>query len=133
MKPIYLTTVSIVIALVLVGGVVLWSAGRRDHTSISPAISNTSVVNGEQIITINAKGGYWPQVTRAKAGMPTTIRVATQGTFDCSSALTIPSLGYTKNLPASGETSVAVPAQPAGTTIRGLCAMGMYNFSIQFE
>jgi plastocyanin domain-containing protein len=95
--------------------------------------NNISIVDGKQIITIDAKGGYSPRVTTARADMPTIIKVATNGTFDCSSALTIPSLGYRTNLPPSGSTDVEVPPQKAGTTITGLCAMGMYNFSVNFN
>jgi plastocyanin domain-containing protein len=65
--------------------------------------------------------------------MTKNIKMETEGTFDCSSAISIPSLGYRANLPASGETSIDVPAQQAGTNMRGLCAMGMYNFQIQFN
>ena len=91
------------------------------------------MVDGKQIIMISAKGGYSPKVTTAKADMPTVIKMDTQGTFDCSSALTIPSIGYRNNLPPSGETAIDVSPQKAGTTVRGLCAMGMYNFSINFN
>ncbi len=97
------------------------------------AVNNVSVVDGTQIITINAKGGYSPDVTSASAGMPTIIKVATQGTFDCSSALTIPSIGYSAYLPPSGVTEIPLPAQQTGTVLRGICAMGMYNFSVNFN
>ena len=91
------------------------------------------MVDGKQIITINAKGGYSPKLTTAKAVMPTVINMKTQGTFDCSSALTIPSLGISKNLPPTGETLIDVPPQNAGTTLQGHCSMGMYNFAINFN
>ncbi len=102
-------------------------------TSVSVAPSNVSVVDGKQIITITAKGGYLPKTTTAKAGMPTVIKVVTNGTFDCSSAVSIPSIKYQKNLPQTGETLIDVPTQTAGTTINGTCSMGMYNFAIKFE
>lgn len=95
--------------------------------------SNVSVVDGKQIIAITAKGGYSPKTTTAKADMPTAIVVKTQGTFDCSSALTIPSIGFQKNLPPTGDTMIDIPTQKKGATIQGVCSMGMYNFSIKFE
>ena len=98
-----------------------------------PETNNVSVVDGRQIITINAKGGYSPKVTIAKAGLPTIIKVITNATFDCSSALTIPSIGYRLNLPPTGETIIDVPRQKAGTSMRGLCGMGMYNFVINYN
>jgi plastocyanin domain-containing protein len=57
----------------------------------------------------------------------------TTGTFDCSSTLNIPSLNYQKNLPATGVTEIEIPPQPAGSTIEGLCGMGMYKFEIAFK
>ena len=95
--------------------------------------NNVSVVDGKQIITINAKGGYSPRTTNAKADMPTVIKMETNGSFDCSSALSIPSLGYRNNLPPSGETLIDVLPQKAGTKLQGICAMGMYNFTINFN
>jgi len=109
------------------------SGGNGSNDTASQNADNVSVVDGKQIITINAKGSYSPRVTTAKAGVPTVIKVATNGTFDCTSALTIPSLGYRNNLPPSGETLIDIPPQKAGTTMRGLCAMGMYNFAVDFN
>ena len=57
----------------------------------------------------------------------------TSGTFDCSSALVIPALGYRTNLPAQGVTDIEVPPQAAGTRLQGLCAMGMYSFVVNFN
>jgi plastocyanin domain-containing protein len=128
------TVISILIGAVFIGGVImLVGRNQGSNNPSSQVVNNVSVIDGKQTITINAKGGYSPKVTTAKAGIPTIIKVNTQGTFDCTAALTIPSLGYEKNLPPSGETLIDVPPQKAGTTMRGLCAMGMYNFSINFN
>lgn len=95
--------------------------------------SSPVVLDGKQVIEIKAKGGYSPRSTMAKANMPTVLKVKTMGTFDCSSALTIPSIGYQKYLPASGETLIEIPPQEAGSTLQGVCAMGMYNFAVNFR
>ena len=97
------------------------------------AASNVSVVDDTQVIMLDAKGGYSPKVTMANANTPTVIRVRTNGTFDCSSALTIPSIGYSGNLPPSGETDITLAPQEAGATLDGICAMGMYSFQIRFN
>jgi len=123
---------SLSVMLVLVGGII-WLVLDSQSTDGDVQTNNVMIVDGRQIIDITAHGGYSPVRTIAQADMPTTIRLTSQGTFDCSSAVIIPSLGYRKNLPPSGTTDVPVPAQSAGTTLRGLCAMGMYNFAITFE
>ena len=122
------TVVSILVAAVLVGGAIIFLSNSKGSNT-----NNISIVDGKQIVTISAKGGYSPRVTNAKAGIPTVIKMDTQGTFDCSSALNIPSVGYRGNLPPSGETAINIPVQKAGTAMRGLCAMGMYNFKINFN
>ena len=129
-----MTGISILIAAVLIGGAIILSANRSGQNDIeSPSVNNVNVIDGKQIININAKGGYSPKITAAKGGMPTVIKINTRGTFDCSSALTIPSLGYRTNLPPSGETLIDVPPQESGAVLQGLCAMGMYNFKVIFN
>ncbi len=93
----------------------------------------TTLEDGKQMITIDAKGGYSPQNTNAKANIPTLLQIKTKFTMDCSSSLVIPSLKFRKVLPVSGGTIIEVPPQPAGTSIRGLCSMGMYSFNLNFN
>ena len=127
-----LTVASVILALIFIGGAIIFARnGAKTDTAVSQ--NNVSVADGKQIIEIDAKGGYSPSITIAKANIPTIIKVKTQGTFDCSSALVIQSIGYRANLPPSGETLIEVPPQEAGSTLRGMCAMGMYNFSVKFN
>ena len=127
-----LTVASIILALIFIGGAIIFARnGAKTDTAVLQ--NNVSVADGKQIIEIDAKGGYSPSVTIAKANIPTVIKVKTQGTFDCSSAIVIQSIGYRANLPPSGETLIEVPPQEAGSTLRGMCAMGMYNFSVKFN
>ena len=114
----------------VITGAILFSGGEKDT---GPSANNIKIKDGKQIITINAKGGYTPRITNAKADMPTVIKIDTRGTFDCSSSLVIPALNYRQNLPPSAETLVDVPAQKAGTSIRGMCSKGMFSFNINFN
>lgn len=131
MKP---TVISIVIAVFLIGGAFIYSAqlATSGDGLSSGRMDNVTILEGRQIIEIDAKGGYSPRTTTAQAGMPTVLKVKTSGTFDCSSALAIPSLAYRVSLPASGEVLIEVPPQEAGFTLRGICAMGMYDFEVNF-
>lgn len=118
----------------MIGAVIMLSRGNNDsNSSALPTADNVSIVDGKQIIQIRAKGGYSPKITAAKADMPTVIKIDTQSTFDCSSATTIPSIGYQENLPPSGSTQIDVLPQKPGSTLKGLCAMGMYNFEVRFN
>jgi plastocyanin domain-containing protein len=94
--------------------------------------NNVSIVDGKQIIEINARGGYQPRKSIAKAGIPTVIRFNTRGTFDCSSSVRIPSLGISKSLPQTGLTDIDIGSGKLGT-LQGSCGMGMYPFEIDFR
>jgi len=94
---------------------------------------NTEIKEGIQYITIEARGGYSPRITKAKAGIPTKLIVKTDGTYDCSSALVIKSLNYKKILPKTGEEIIDLGIPKAGTPIGGTCGMGMYSFMVNFE
>lgn len=95
-------------------------------------IDNVHIVDGKQIVDISAKGGYQPNRSVAKAGIPTTIRFKTSGTFDCSSSVRIPSMNISKLLPSSGTTDIDIGTQVA-STFTGSCGMGMYPFEVVFE
>ena len=125
------TIISIIAAVVLIGGAF---ALTRDGFSSRETASanNVSVVDGKQIIEINAKGGYQPRKSIAKAGMPTIIRFNTKGTFDCSSSVRIPSLNISKFLPRSGVTDIDIGEGGLGT-LKGSCGMGMYPFEVEFQ
>ncbi len=126
-------SVSIFIAILLIGGAYVLTKSDSVSVADTRIKENVSLVDGKQIIEIDAKGGYSPKISLAKAGVPTILKINTRGTFDCSSALTIPSIGYSSNLPPSGTTEIEIPAQEVGSTLQGLCGMGMFNFQIKFN
>lgn len=127
-----LTIIAIVVSIFLILGAVFVSQ-RNDVTPQTVEKANVIIENGKQIVTIDAKGGYSPSLSKVRADMPTVLRIQTKGTFDCSSAVVIPSIDYHKNLPQSGVTEIELPPQKAGSTLEGMCAMGMYTFDIAFE
>lgn len=125
------TFFSIIIAVVLISGIFLLG-GKKPQIESNTPVNNVSVVDGKQIIEIRAKGGYSPRVTVAKAGIPTIVRFKTDGTFDCSSFVRIPSLNVSQNLSQSGTTDIDL-GTPTATTLQGMCGMGMYPFEIDFQ
>ena len=124
------TITSIIIAVVLIGGAFMLMRSGGDTPQVAN-VENVTIVDGKQIIEINAKGGYQPQRSIAKAGIPTIIRFNTKGTFDCSSAVRIPSMNISKNLPQTGSTDIDIGSQQVAA-LQGSCGMGMYSGSIDF-
>lgn len=125
------TVISIIIAIVLIGGAFML-ANNSGGAGPTVNANNVSVVDGKQIIEITARGGYQPRNSVAKAGLPTVIRFETNGTFDCSSSVRIPSMNIFKSLPQSGSTDIDLGTQSVGKIV-GSCGMGMYPFSIEFK
>jgi len=130
--------IAVVAAVILIGGAFTLSVAGGNGGASGANVGagnggeNVSIVDGKQIIEINVKGGYRPGKSIAKAGVPTVIRFKTQGTFDCSSFIRIPSLNISQALPQTGATDIAVGSPNAGV-LQGTCGMGMYRFEVDFQ
>ena len=123
-------TASIILTLGLVVaiGIVFW--GGKENSEL---VQNVEIKDGIQYITIDAKGGYSPRISTAKAGIPTKLIVKTDGTYDCSSSLVVRAAGFQKLLPQTGETEIDLGIPEAGVPIEGVCGMGMYSFNVNFQ
>lgn len=124
------TVISIIIAGAIIGGALIFSGSGSQSEII--AGNNVTVVDGKQIIEIRARGGYFPRESVAKAGLPTILRFDTNGTFDCSSSVRIPSMNISKLLPQTGTTDIDL-GSPVASRLQGTCGMGMYPFEIDFQ
>lgn len=122
----------VIIAIVLIGGAVLFTQGTFSKETNLGSVNNVTVVDGKQIIEIRAKGGYQPRKSIAKAGIPTILRFNTNGTFDCSLSVRIPSMNISKMLPGTGTIDIDIGSQTAGP-FQGTCGMGMYSFEVNFQ
>ena len=130
--------VSIVVIIVGVFGIIFMlnkdtsGSVSSKQDNIETPVNNVNMVDGKQVVEVTAKGGYSPRKTLAKAGIPTILRLKTNGTFDCSSSLRLPSLGISKNLTATGTTDIDLGIQSTGK-LTGICSMGMYSFDVEFQ
>lgn len=127
------TTITILIVGVMIGGFIFLLGKNSAQKNTQPDnVQNVTMADGKQIIEINAKGGYAPRISTAKAGIPTIVHFDTNGTFDCSASVRIPSLGISEVLPNSGSKDIDLGTQKVGT-LQGTCGMGMYPFEIRFN
>lgn len=122
---------SIVITAVLIGGAIMLATGGGGGGGAA-STSNVTDENGTQVIAVDVKGDYQPRVTQAKAGVDSVLRMKTNGTYSCALGLKVAAIGFQQYLQPSGTTDIPVPPQQAGTSIQGMCSMGMYNFEIKF-
>jgi plastocyanin domain-containing protein len=118
-------------AIIILGAMVLREKSIDTQVIPTQVTKNVTMEGETQVVMIDAKGGYLPEVSVAKAGVPTTVRFNTTGTFDCSASVRIPSRDISEVLPQSGTTDIDVGAQQVGP-LEGSCGMGMYPFSITF-
>ncbi len=125
--------IALIVAVFIIVGALMF-AGVTVNAPKSPYAEGDNVhMEGEkQVIEIDAKGGYLPRKSVAKAGVTTVIRFNTSGTFDCSASVRIPSLNVSQVLPQSGSTDIDIGVQNVGP-LQGSCGMGMYPFEVVFE
>jgi plastocyanin domain-containing protein len=129
-------TTSIIATLILavtVSFVFLAISKSKNGTETDGTVQNVEMKDGIQYVTIDAKAGYSPRLSKAKAGVPTKLIVRTNGTYDCSASLVIRSIGFQKILAQTGEEIIDLGTPQAGQPLKGLCSMGMYSFQIQFN
>lgn len=135
-----MSTQRIALLIVLLGaifafGVVVFGTkgGSTERPDNGSQAAVASMVDGVQYIDIQARGGYAPRTTKAKANTASVLRVTTENTYDCSSSLVVPSLDYREFLKPTGTVEIPIPADKAIGTLEGLCSMGMYRFEVVFE
>ncbi len=113
-------------------------SGKSSQTANSASAGSSSgssaEATGGNVVTINVAGnGYSPRVSHARANQPLQMALVTKNTGGCARAFVIPSLQLQKVLPATGTTTINVPAQKPGTKLYYSCSMGMYNGVIIFD
>lgn len=127
-------SVSIIITVILVigAGIIFFEKPDDADSLINLQTSqNVEMLDGVQYVAIEALGGYSPELSLAKANLPTKLIVKTNGTYDCSAALVIRSIGFQKILPQQGQEIIDLGTPEAGA-LQGLCSMGMYHFTVNF-
>ncbi len=125
--------VAVGVGVLIIVGAFLMREKQVDTVKVVPTdiTSNVSMEGEKQIVAINAKGGYLPEVSVAKAGVPTIVRFNTTGTFDCSASVRIPTRDVSQVLPQTGTTDIDIGINQKGP-LEGSCGMGMYPFEIEF-
>ena len=75
-----ITIISVLVAIALIGGAFVLGNNFTKSSDTTVVADNVHIVDGKQIIEIDVKGGYHPNKSVAKAGMPTILRFKTNGT-----------------------------------------------------
>src|SRR5215471_447190 len=79
---------------------------------------------GVQRITVTVRGGYSPDVIRARQGVPLEVVFDRQESGDCTSRVVFPDLAVSASLPAFEQTTVRLAPAAAGS-FGFACGMNM--------
>lgn len=125
------------VAIAVVFLFILFAVLAKGGDVQQPATGDSSTVSAQgdtQYIEITAKaGGYYPKTINAKAGVKTIVKFVTNKAYGCETAMTIPSLGITKNLPPTGVTEIEIGTGQQGKDLLITCLMRMYSATIKFS
>jgi len=103
-------------------------AGEAPAVDTAAAASAPSAAHQEARIDVTTT--YQPQRLQVRAGIPTSLKLVSNGAKGCIRAFTVPAYNILAMLPETGETVVELPAAEPGE-IAFSCSMGMYYGSIE--
>lgn len=104
-----------------------------EAASVVPADAVRTAPDGRQLVTIQARtDGYQPAVVTAKAGIPTTLVVATNHTGGCVRSFVVADLNKQLVLEPTGQATIDL-GNPKPGTLSYTCGMGMYGGHIVFQ
>src|SRR5216683_1442895 len=107
------------------------SVSLAEASGGSPEVAAQPDANGA--ITIQVYNtGYSPDLIKAPSGKPVSLTVVSNGTTGCTRGFVIPSIGYQRTLPETGQTTINIPASAANGNLRYTCSMGMYSGYFEF-
>lgn len=86
--------------------------------------------SGRQVVEVVIRGGYWPGVIVARAGLPLRIVFRREDDDSCTERVIFSVPRLDRRLAPTGTTTIDLPAQPAGE-VRFTCGMGRYRGRIE--
>jgi Cu+-exporting ATPase len=90
------------------------------------------LAGGVQRVTVTVKGGYSPDVIRARPGVPLELVFDRQESGDCTSRVVFPDLAVSASLPAYEQTTVRLAAPSAGS-FGFACGMNMIHGTLTVD
>jgi plastocyanin domain-containing protein len=103
-----------------------FAAGRSAGV---PAATDAS---GLQLVRIEVRGGYTPDVVRVRAGRPVRLDFFRNETNSCTEEVVIPEFGIRRYLPAHQTTAIEFTPEKAGE-FEFACGMGMVRGKIEVQ
>lgn len=126
--------VVLVLGLISVNSGLTLAGSPLSVTNLFQSAPQATPAPASDALTLAARNnGYYPNLLLAKAGLPISLTLVTDGTRSCSRSFVMPALNIQRVLPETGSVRIELPAQAAGEKVYFSCSMGMYSGWIVFE
>ncbi|PAK80141.1 cupredoxin domain-containing protein [Lentilactobacillus parakefiri] len=113
--------VVLVAGLALIGFIGWWFFGKHQVDQ-----ANAKVSDDQQVVDVEVKGGYSPEVVVLKRGIPATLNFTRTDSSSCLDRVVFSDFGINQALPQSQKEAVAIDTSQPGE-FQWACGMDMFH------
>ncbi|MGF2384600.1 cupredoxin domain-containing protein [Lentilactobacillus otakiensis] len=113
--------VVLVIGLSIIGFIGWWFFGKHEV-----AAENAEVTDDRQVVDVEVKGGYSPEVIILKKGVPATLNFTRKDSSSCLDRVVFSDFGINQALPQDEKQSVEIDTDKPGE-FQWACGMDMFH------
>ena len=113
--------VVLIAGLALIGFIGWWFFGKHQV-----AQTNAKVNDDQQIVDVEVKGGYSPEVVVLKQGVPATLNFTGTDSSSCLDRVVFSDFGINQALPQNQKESVEIDTSQSGE-FQWACGMDMFH------
>ncbi|KRK66979.1 hypothetical protein FC79_GL001749 [Lentilactobacillus buchneri DSM 20057] len=117
----FLKIVVLIAGLALIGFIGWWFFGKHQV-----AQTNAKVNDDQQIVDVEVKGGYSPEVVVLKQGVPATLNFTRTDSSSCLDRVVFSDFGINQALPQNQKESVEIDTSQSGE-FQWACGMDMFH------
>lgn len=111
----------LVIGLSIIGFIGWWFFGKHEV-----AAESAEVANDHQVVDVEVKGGYSPEVIVLKKGVPATLNFTRKDSSSCLDRVVFSDFGINQALPQDEKQSVEIDTNKPGE-FQWACGMDMFH------
>ncbi|MBZ3776229.1 cupredoxin domain-containing protein [Lentilactobacillus otakiensis] len=113
--------VVLVIGLSVIGFIGWWFFGKHEV-----AAENAEVTDDRQVVNVEVKGGYSPEVIILKKGVPATLNFTRKDSSSCLDRVVFSDFGINQALPQDERQAVEIDTNKPGE-FQWACGMDMFH------
>lgn len=113
--------VVLIIGLSIIGFIAWWFFGKHEV-----AEESAEVADDRQVVNVEVKGGYSPEVVILKKGVPATLNFTRKDSSSCLDRVVFSDFGVNQALPQNEKQSVEIDTSKPGE-YQWACGMDMFH------